>query len=125
MKDKKKEQPLKPKTSVTPISEEDISLLEDAWDRIAEKLSISVPVQPLLRPTGLLSYIGQRVRLLLKDGSVIVGFLQKRLWNYIHLLNIEETGKDFKLTADWCDVELGNIARVYPANAKAEQSSRA
>ncbi len=93
-------------------------------ERVTEKLSIGVPTQPLLRPTGLTTYLGQRVRLLLRDGSVIIGFLQKRLWNYVHLLNVEETGKDFKLTADWCDVELGTIARVYPATAKVEQVQR-
>ena len=93
-------------------------------ERVTEKLSISVPTQPLQRPTGVLAYAGQRVRLLLRDGSVIVGFLQKRLWNYIHLLNIEETARDSKLTADWCDVELGTIARVYPATAKVEQISK-
>jgi len=93
-------------------------------ERVTEKLSISVPVQPLLRPTGLMTNIGQRVRLLLRDGTVVVGFLQKRLWNYVHLLNVEEIGRDFKLTADWCDVELSSIARVYPATAKAQQVQR-
>jgi len=93
-------------------------------ERITEKLSISVPTQPLQRPTGVLSYIGQRVRLLLRDGTVIIGFLQKRRWNYAHLLNVEETGRDFKLTADWCDVELGTIARVYPATAQVVQNSK-
>ena len=89
-------------------------------DRISEKLSVSVPVQPLQRPTGILAYTGQRVRLLLRDGSVVVGFLQKRLWNYVHLLNVEETGRDYKLTSDWCDIEIGTISRVYPASARVE-----
>lgn len=124
MKDKKKEQPIKPKASVPPVSAENTTLFEDKGDQIAEKLSIAVPTQPLLRPTALLSYVGQRVRLLLRDGSVIVGFLQKRLWNHVHLVNIEETGRDFTLTADWCDVEISNIARVYPATAKVEPISR-
>ncbi len=97
---------------------------EPDQEQIQEKLSISVPVQPLLRPTGLMTNIGQRVRILLRDGSVIVGFLQKRLWNYVHLLNVEETGRDFRLTADWCDIDIGSIARVYPAAAKVEQISK-
>ena len=41
-------------------------------ERVTEKLSISVPTQPLQRPTGVLAYTGQRVRLYLRDGSVIV-----------------------------------------------------
>ena len=53
-----------------------------------------------------------------------MGFLQKRLWNYVHLLNIVENGRDFKLTADWCDIEIGSIARVYPATATVEQISK-
>ncbi len=93
-------------------------------ERVTEKLSISVPTQPLLRPTGLMTNIGQRVRLLLRDGTVVVGFLQKRLWNYVHLLNVEETGRDFKLTADWCDIDSGSIARVYPATARVEPVSK-
>jgi hypothetical protein len=93
-------------------------------ERVTEKLSISVPTQPLQRPTGVLAYAGQRVRLLLRDGSVVVGFLQRRLWNYIHLLNVEERGRDFTLTADWCDVEIATIVRVYPATAKVEQVLR-
>jgi hypothetical protein len=93
-------------------------------ERISEKLSISVPTQPLLRPTGILAYMGQRVRLLLRDGTIIVGFLQKRLWNYVHLLNVEEITREERLTWDWCDVELGSIARIYPATAKVEQVQR-
>ena len=93
-------------------------------ERVSEKLSISVPVQPLLPPTGLMTNIGQRVRLLLRDGTVVVGFLQKRLWNYVHLLNVEEIGRDFKLTADWCDIDIGSIARVYPATATVEPISK-
>ncbi|MGA2227656.1 MAG: hypothetical protein ABSH41_24745, partial [Syntrophobacteraceae bacterium] len=92
--------------------------------RITEKLSISVPVQPLLRPTGLGSFFGKCVRLLLRDGSVVTGFLQKRLFNYIHLLNIVEIGAGYKLTANWCAIDLGSIARVYPADAKVEQVSK-
>ncbi|MGO9378497.1 MAG: hypothetical protein ACLP29_08075 [Dissulfurispiraceae bacterium] len=120
MKDKKDE-PIKPKLSLPPVGGEDTDSVEEAGDRITEKLSIAVPTQPLLRPTGLMTNIGQRVRLLLRDGTVVVGFLQKRQWNYVHLLNVEEIGRDFKLTAGWCDVEIGSIARVYPATAKVEQ----
>lgn len=97
---------------------------EQRQERVTEKLSISVPVQPLQRPTGVMAYAGQRVRLLLRDGTVVIGFLQKRIWNYAHLLNVEETGKDFKVTADWCDVDLGTIARIYPATAQAGPISR-
>ena len=93
-------------------------------ERIAEKLSISVPTQPLLRPTGLGPYFGKQVRLLLKDGNVIKGFLQGRRWNYLNVLNIEETGKDEKLTADWCGVGVDGVARVYPGNAKVEKISK-
>lgn len=115
--DKRKE--LKPKNK--PVQDETTSSHQE---RIAEGLSIGVPTQPLQRPTGVMNYFGQRVRLLLRDGSVIVGFLQKRLWNYVHLLNIEETGRDYKLTADWCDIEIGTIARVYPATTTVEQISK-
>jgi hypothetical protein len=96
-----------------------------AEEPIAEKLSIGMPAQPRLHPPSLTSYVGQRIRLLLRDSSVIVGLMQKRLWNYAHLSNVEEIGKDYRLMADWCDVELGTIARVYPADAKVEKISKA
>jgi hypothetical protein len=115
MKDDKRKE-IKPRNNSTTPGQEP--------ERISEKLSIPIPVQPLLRPNGLMSYIGQRVRLLLRDGNVMVGLLQKRLWNFVHLLDVEETGRDFRLTADWCDVDLGTIARVYPATAKVEQISK-
>ena len=118
--DKRKE--LKPRNSST--TPDQVETSPSKQERIAEALSIAVPTQPLLRATGLTTYLGQRVRILLRDGSVVIGFLQKRLWNYVHLLNVEETGRDFKLTADWCDVDLGTIARVYPATAKVEQIQR-
>ncbi len=120
MKDKKDE-PLKPKTSATPVDVEDISPVEEPQERIAEKLSISVPVQPLLRPTGLGTFFGKWVRILLRDGSIVTGFLQKRMFNYVHLLNIVEIGGGYKLTAGWCAIDLGSIARVYPADAKVEE----
>lgn len=112
--------------SGTPLADEGglPSQDEKGQERVTEKLSIPIPVQPLQRPTGVLAYVGQRVRLLLRDGTIVVGFLQKRNFNFIHLLNVEETGRDFKLTADWVDIELGTIARVYPATAQAEQISR-
>jgi hypothetical protein len=93
-------------------------------EKVAEKLSISVPSQPLQKPTGIMNYFGQRVRLLLRDGSVIVGVLQKRLWNFVHMVDVEESGRGFTLTADWCDIELSTIARVYPATAKVEAVSK-
>jgi hypothetical protein len=64
------------------------------------------------------------LRILLHDGTVVVGTLQKRLLNYLHLVNVGETGRDFTLAADWCDVDLGTIAPVYPATAKVEQFSK-
>ncbi|MGA3117994.1 MAG: hypothetical protein ABSF90_26620 [Syntrophobacteraceae bacterium] len=124
MKDKK-EEPLKPKASAPQVVEEDISLLEDTGcDRITEKLSIGVPTQPLLRPTGLNAFYGKQVRLLLRDGSIITGFLQKRLFDFVYLLNIVEIGTGYKLTADWCAIDLSSIARAYPANAKVEKISK-
>jgi len=112
---------MKPKTSVPPVEEEDVSLLEDTGDRVVEKLSLSVPTQPLLRPTGLGTFFGKWVRILLKDGSIVTGFLQKRLFDFVYLLTIVEIGAGYKLTADWCAIELGSIARAYPADAKVEQ----
>lgn len=121
MKDDKRKE-LKPKNNSTTPDQEETA--PGKQERVTEKLSISVPVQPLQRPTGIMSYIGQRVRLLLRDGTIVVGFLQKRLWNYVHLLNVEEITREERLTWDWCDVELGSIARVYPAAAKVEQVQR-
>lgn len=115
--------PIKPKSFEQAYELENLDFVEER-ERIAEKLSISVPVQPLQRPTGVMSYVGQRVRLLLRDGTVVLGFLQKRIFNFIHLLNIEETGKDFKVIADWIDIEIGTIARVYPATAQAVPLTR-
>ncbi len=124
MKDKKEEQPLKPKSSALPIEVDDINSVEEAGDRIAEKLSISVPTQPLLRPTGLSRYFGKNVRLLLRDGNVMKGFLQGRQWYILNMLNIEETGKGERLTAAWCGVEEDSVSRIYPANVKIEQISK-
>jgi hypothetical protein len=123
MKDSKRKE-IKPRThSATQDSvENDVEYA--GQERVAEKLSISVPSQPLQRPTGIMNYFGQRVRLLLRDGSVVVGVLQKRLWNYVHLVDVEESGRGFTLRADWCDVELSTIARVYPATAKVEVVSK-
>jgi hypothetical protein len=121
MKDNRRKE-IKPKNHLTTPDPTEINPL--GVERVTEKLSIPIPVQPLLRPTGITIYIGQRVRILLRDGNVIVGTVQKRLFNYLHLVNVEETGRDFKLTADWCDVDLGTIARVYPATAKVEQISK-
>jgi hypothetical protein len=117
MKDNRRKE-IKPRTHSATTESPEIN--PSAQERVAEKLSISVPSQPLQRPTGITAYIGQRVRLLLRDGSVIVGVLQKRLWNYVHMVDVEETGRGFTLSADWCDVELSTIARVYPATARVE-----
>ncbi len=123
MKDSKDE-PLKPKTSTTPVEIDDLSSVEDAQERIAEKLSISVPVQPLLKPTGLGPYFGKWVRILLRDGSTVTGFLQKRVFGFVHLLNIVEVGAGYKLSASWCAIDLGSIARVYPNNANVEEIAK-
>jgi hypothetical protein len=117
-----KRQEIKPRNSSSTLDPTEINPSEQ--ERVAEKLSISVPSQPLQRPTGIMNYFGQRVRLLLRDGSVIVGVLQKRLWNYVHMIDVEESGQGFTLTADWCDIELSTIARVYPATAKVEVVSK-
>jgi hypothetical protein len=123
MKDSKRKE-IKPRNSSTTQDSLENYAGSAGQKKVAEKLSISVPSQPLQRPTGIMNYFGQRVRLLLRDGTVVVGLLQKRLWNYVHLLNVEETGKDYKLTSDWCDIELSTIARVYPATAKVEVISK-
>lgn len=120
----KKEEPLKPKASAPPLEVDDFSSAEDSQDRITEKLSISVPTQPLLRPSGLGRYFNKNVHILLRDGNIMDGFLQSRQWDYLHLLNIVETGKDEKLTADWCGVGVDGVSRIYPANAKVEKISK-
>jgi hypothetical protein len=107
MKDSKRKE-IKPRTHSATTDPTEINPSEQ--EKVAEKLSISVPSQPLQRPTGIMNYFGQRVRLLLRDGSVIVGVLQKRLWNYVHMVDVEESGRGFTLRADWCDVELSTIA---------------
>jgi hypothetical protein len=117
----KEQEPLKPKSSAPPVEVDDLSSIEDSQERIAEKLSISVPTQPLIRPTGLGTFFGKQVRLLLRDGSVINGLLQKRLFDYLYLLNIVEVGKDYKLSANSCAVDLASVARVYPGNTKVEK----
>lgn len=116
---------IKPK-SAEPVPEmEELDAFEDRnkRDKIAEKLSISVPVQPLQRPTGLSRYIGKNVRILYRDGNVTTGFLQGRSWDYLHILNFTETGKGEKLTGSWCGVSLNSISRVYPADVKVEKVS--
>ncbi len=123
MKDEKQE-PLKPKSSAPPVEADDFSYAEDSQDRIAEKLALSVPTQPLLRATGLSRYFGQKVMLLLRDGNTMKGFLQGRQWYILHMLNIEETGNGERLTADWCGVEEDSVSRIYPANVKIEKISR-
>lgn len=52
------------------------------------------------------------------------GFLQGRQWDYLHMLNIEETGKEDRLTADWCGVEADSVSRIYPGNVKVEKISK-
>jgi hypothetical protein len=115
---------IRPKNCATTLDQIESSAGFVEEDRITEKLSIGMPTQSRLHPPSLTSYAGQRIRLLLRDGSVIIGLMQKRLWNYAHLSNVEEIGKDYRLAADWCDIELGTIARVYPANAKVEKISK-
>ena len=115
---------IKPKVAIHRVEAKYSGPDKVAGDRIAEKLSISVPVQPLLRPTGLGAFFSKRVRLLLKDGSIVTGFLQKRLFDFLHLLNIVEIGASYKLTADWCAIDIDSVSRIYPANAQVEQISK-
>jgi len=114
---------IKPK-SPQPIPEvEELISFEDQQeqDRVAEKLSISVPTQPLLRPTGLGRYFNKNVRVLLRDGNTTEGFLQGRSWDYLHMLNFVETGKDEKLTGSWCGIALDSVSRIYPGDVKVEK----
>lgn len=99
--------------------------MEEPQERIAEERSVSVPTQPLLKPTGLGTFFGKSVLLLLRDGSIVPGLLQKRLFEFLHLLNVVEIGAGYKLTADWCAIDLASVARVYPAEAKIEKISKA
>lgn len=121
---KDKEKPIKPKTSVPQAEAEDI-VTEEPQERVTEKLSLSVPTQPLLRPTGLGSFFGKWVRLLLRDGSIVIGLLQKRVYDFVHLLNIVEIGSGYKLTAARCAITIASIARVYPADAKIDEIPKA
>ncbi|MGO9018136.1 MAG: hypothetical protein ACLQVJ_07260 [Syntrophobacteraceae bacterium] len=124
MKDKK-EEPLKPKTSLPPVEVDDFSTGEDSQERINEKLSISVPPARVPRPNPALAvYVGQRVRLKLKDGSVINGILRGTQWEFLRLDGIEEVEKDCKTTADWELVLADTVAKVYPANAKVKKISK-
>jgi hypothetical protein len=83
-----------------------------------------VPTQPLLRPTGLSRYFNQRVKILFRDGNTTDGFLQGRSWDYLHLLNFVETGKDEKLTGSWCGVALDSVSRIYPGDVRVERISK-
>ena len=107
---------IKPKSKPDPVD-----MTPPEQERIAEKLSISVPTQPLLRPTGLSRYFHQKVRLLFRDGNVMSGILQGRQFDYLNMLNVVETGKGEKLTADWCGVGLNSVSRIYPGNVKVEK----
>ncbi len=112
---------------VEPISEvEDLNSFEDQneQERVTEGLSISVPTQPLLRPTGLGKYFNKNVRVLFRDGNTTAGFLQGRSWDYLHILNFVETGKDERLTGSWCGVAVDSVSRIYPGDVKVERISK-
>ncbi len=89
------------------------------FDRIQEKMSVSLPRTNLPKPNPALgNYRGQRVRLLLKDGTVLTGTVDRPQWDFLCLKDIDEIGKEGKLYADWIAVRSDSIARVYPANAR-------
>jgi hypothetical protein len=109
------------------ISEVDeLNFLEDEkeQEKIAEGLSIGVPTQPLLRPTGLGRYFGKNVRVLLRDANVMEGFLKGRSWDYLHMLNFVETGKDQRIAGSWCGIALDSVSRVYPSDVQVEKISK-
>ena len=112
---------IKPKASEAIPQAEELDSFEDQQERVTEKLSISVPTQPLLRPTGLGRYFNRNVRVLLRDGNTMSGFLQGRSWDYLHMLNFVETGKDERLTGSWCGVALDSVSRIYPGDVKVEK----
>lgn len=92
-------------------------------DKIQEKLSISVPRTNLPRPNlALDNYRGQRVRLLLKDGTVLIGTMDKPQWDFLCLRDVEEISKRGKLYADWIAVRSDSVVRVYPANAAIQRT---
>ena len=114
---------IKPRAAETLPEVMQLDSFEDQQEqeRVAEKLSISVPTQPLLRPTGLGRYFNKNVRVLLRDGNTTEGFLRGRSWDYLHMLNFVETRKDEKLTGSWCGVALDSVSRIYPGNVKVEK----
>jgi small nuclear ribonucleoprotein (snRNP)-like protein len=92
-------------------------------DRVTEKLSYSVPMAPL-PPTPKLAlgkYVGKSVRLRLRDGTVVIGDFDRQQWDFLYLSNVEEIGKDYRLTADWGAVDGDTVVGIYPAIAKAEK----
>ncbi len=95
-------------------------------DRIKENLSYSVPVPPLppAPKLALGRYVGKSVRLQLRDGSVLIGDLDLQRWDFLYLSNVEEIGKDYRLTADWCALDGDTVVRIYPATAKVEKISK-
>lgn len=105
---------------IMPGSEVDI---EDQQERVRESLSISVPPARVPKPNpALLNFKGQRLRILLKDGVVLKGTPDRTLWDFLRLTNVQETGEDYELTADWIAIRDDTIARVYPANAKIQKT---
>jgi small nuclear ribonucleoprotein (snRNP)-like protein len=93
-------------------------------DRIVESLAISVPPAKVPKPNPALAlYRNQRLRLLLTDGVVMNGKLKGTQWDFLRLEGVEEIGKDYRLTADWCAVKSDSVVRVYPGNARVETTS--
>lgn len=97
--------------------------IEDQQERVQESLSISVPPARVPKPNpALLNYRGQRVRLLLRDGVKVVGNPDRTQWDFFRLTNVQETGADYELTADWIAIRDETIARIYPADAKIQKT---
>jgi len=115
--------PIKPKAVEPWPGTKEFDSVEN-WDRILEKLSISVPAVKLPPRTGLSSYVGQQVTLRLKDGSMVSGFLQQVRWDMLHILNYVEQGKDYRITKPWGAVGIDQVARVYPGSLQIPGTER-
>ncbi len=120
MKDEMKVQ-IKPKSSASLERAEELN--NQTQDRITEKMSYSVPMAKLPQSPdpGLSGYVGKRVYLQLRDGSVLIGDMNTPQWDFLRLSDIEEIGKDYRLMAAWGAVRDDTVARVYPGNAKVEK----
>jgi hypothetical protein len=87
-------------------------------ERINEKFTIRVPSPKLPKPNrAIMQYIGKRVRILLKDGNILVGTPVRQQLDYIRLTNIDEISNGMIIKADWITIHPDSILRIYPANA--------